>query len=166
MQIYPSIVFWSLFHNPPTLISLHLTVFLQNPSLRATLLQRNEPFGEGFEVWGLTDSHCLGPDNTVYSQWAEVGQKVYLAVLRMFTLAVSTAELAASRLHACMPAFSASKVCYIHPDRPSVLLHPPSTESLSSDTDFVCSAHPLLRLWTRACMHAWACMHADYFCIK
>lgn len=163
MQIYPSVHFWSLFHNPPTLISLHLTIFLQNPSLRASLLQWNEPFGEGFEVWGLTDSHCLGPDNTVYSQWAEVGQKAYLAVLRMFTLAVSAAELAAaSRLHACMPAPSASNVCYIHPDRPSVLLHPPSTVLIIRHRLCLFSAPTP----TRTCMHAWACMQADYFCIK
>lgn len=153
--------------HPPDLSPSHR--LSPNPSLKATLLQRNESFGKGFEVWGLTDSHCLGPDNTVYSQWAEVGQKVYLAVLRMFTLAVSTAELAASRLHAYMPAPSASNVCYIHPDRPSVLLHPPSTEFFLSpyhqtQTLSIQRAHSCASEW--ACMHAWARMHADYFCIK
>lgn len=130
-----------------------------NPSLRATPLQRNESFGKRFEVWGLKDSHCLGPDNTVYSQWAEVGQKVYLAVLRMFTLTVSTAELAASRLHASSLCFE----CLLYPPRPALCPSPPTfnwvfSKSLSSDTDFVYSARPLLRLWMS--MHACMSSHA------
>lgn len=114
-------------------------------------LQRNESFGEGFEVWGLTDSHCLGPDNTVYCpvSWSR-SESVYARCLHCRTCSLPPARIHASSL--------CSSVCYIHPDRPSVLLHPPLTESLSSDTDFVYSAHPLLRLWMS--MHACMSSHA------